>query len=96
MDMIFVCIYADTTGLFTNDQCDEDNMCNVAFPVEILRKWYEVHTEIAWETAADLKKPINEVTFEDWLNHTIWADDTDGLWQFSIDNGYMPKYVERC
>ena len=89
-DLINVCIYADTTGLFTEEECEDANLMDVYFPEYILRKWYETHSELAEETADDLHKPLSETTYDDWSDHTVWAGDTDGLWQFSIENGYTP------
>ena len=90
MEMINVCIYADTTGLFSESECISDNLIDMDFPLWIVVKWYDAHPEFRQETAGELKKEIDNVTFFDWLNEVSWAGDTDGLFDFSIMHGYTP------
>lgn len=82
-------MYADQTGLFSEEEIMEDNWCELDIPEEILRKWYEVN-DLAEGTAYELGKPIEDVTFEDWYNEVSWGGDTDGLFDFAVRNGWTP------
>lgn len=35
-----VCVYRDTTPLYTDEECDHDNLCSLQFPDHIVREWY--------------------------------------------------------
>lgn len=83
-----ICIYADTTGLFSESEYESDNLIDMDFPEWILRKWYE-QQNLAEDTARELKKPIEECTFEDWLINVSWAGDTDGIYDFARENGFI-------
>lgn len=89
MKFEYVIMYADTTGLFTDEQCDIDNLVEIKFPVDILRKWYE-ENDLARQTAYEPCRPIEQVTFDDWLIEASTADDTIGLYDFSVKNGFTP------
>lgn len=93
MKMIVIGMYADQTGLYTEDELAWDNWCELEIPERIVRQWYE-ENNLAEETAEELCIPIEEATFERWLKGVCWGEDTDGLFQFSVDNGYTPKREE--
>ena len=86
-------MYADQTGLYTEDELAWDNWCELEIPEWIVRQWYEAN-DLAKETADELGIPIEEATFERWLNEVSNGDDTDGLYLYSIANGYTPKRGE--
>lgn len=86
-------MYADQTGQFTEEEIAFDNWCEVDIPKEILRKWYE-ENNLAEETAYELKKPIEDVTFEDWYNEVSYGDDTDGLYDYSVKHGFVPEVIK--
>lgn len=92
MKLIEIGIYADQTGLFSESELADDNWTEIEVPEEIACKWYEVNG-LAKVTADELKIPIEEATFEKWLNEVSWGGDTDGIYDFSIANGYTPKLV---
>ena len=93
MKMIVIGMYADQTGLYTEDELAWDNWCELEIPERIVRQWYEAN-DLAKETAEELCIPIEEATFERWLNEVYNGDDTDGLYLYSIANGYTPKREE--
>lgn len=35
-----VCVFCDTTPLYTEEECDRDNLCSLQFPKHIVREWY--------------------------------------------------------
>ena len=88
--LLTIGMYADQTGLFSESELNNDNWCNVLIPESILRKWYE-QNELAVYTADELDIPLEDATFERWLNDVSYGDDTDGLFYFSILNGYEPR-----
>ena len=85
-------MYADQTNMFTEEELNHDNWIEADIPEEILRKWYEVNN-LADVTAHELRKPIEECTFEDWYKKVSWGGDTDGLWNFAVNNGATPKII---
>lgn len=90
---MIVGIYADQTGKFTEEELNRDNWCEVDIPEEILRMWYE-ENNLADGTAWELKKPIEDVTFEDWYNEVSCGDDTDGLYDYSVKHGFAPEVIK--
>lgn len=87
--MIVIGMYADQTGLYTEDELARDNWCELEIPERIVRQWYE-ENNLAKETAYELGIPIEEATFERWLDEVYWGESTDGLFQFALDNGSLP------
>ena len=74
--MTMVCIYADTTqGLFTEEECELDNLVYVWFPSEIVRAFYEEMVD-------------HNGTFEEWYNEEYTADDTCELYDYAKRNGF--------
>lgn len=86
-------MYADQTNMFTEEELNRDNWVEVDIPEEILKKWYEVN-DLAEETSRELKKPIEECTFNDWYKEVSWGGDTDGLWDFAVSNGVTPTIIK--
>jgi len=86
--MISVCVYADTTGLFSEYECDQDNLTYIDFPEKIVREWYEKEGLVE-DTSIELDKPIEECTFEDWYKAVYTAEHTDGLYAFAESKGYV-------
>ena len=72
--LVCVCIYRDSTGLFTDEECMQDNLEDFDLPESILRLWHAEHFHNSYEK---------------WLDE-FTADDTDGLYQFSIEHGFTP------
>ena len=91
--MLSMCIYADSTGLFSESECDRDNLVDMKFPEEIVRKYYEKYEEdFIGETSYELDKPEEECTFKDWVEAVYTAEDTDELYDFAVENGCVPCF----
>ena len=90
MKMVYVCVYADTTGLFSESECDDDNLVEMEFPEWIVREYYEEHNLVE-DTADELGKPVEECTFEDWLDKVSTAEQTDELYDFAEEKGFSAK-----
>ena len=78
--IVSVCIYRDSTGLYTDEECNQSNLEDFDLPEEILRRWHD---------ACFLS------SYEHWLDEYT-ADDTDGLYQFAIEHGFTPIPTGRC
>lgn len=93
MKMVSVCIYADTTGLFSEAECNRNNLVDMYFPLWVIKEWYDTDEDgFKFETADELDKSLEECTFEDWFNNVYTAEDTDGLYDFAIQNGVKPIF----
>ena len=89
--LIDVGLYADSTNLFSESECDSDNSCSMLFPEWIVRRWYE-ENEGAKEVADELDIPLEEATMELWLKNVYTFDSTDGLYEFAVENGVTPTF----
>lgn len=77
--MVWIEVYKDSTGLFTEESCDMDNVVSIQLPEEIVRKWfYECEYQVSYES------------FEKWLKEEYDCDGTDGLYQYSVAKGFTP------
>lgn len=89
MKTVNVGMYADQTGLFTESELNFDNFVCLDIQEWIVRKWYE-ENDLAEETASTLHIPLEEATFERWLDEVSYGEDTDGLFNFALANGDRP------
>ena len=91
MAMITMTIYCDTTGLFTEEECNQENLCEMDFPEKLVRGWYESRKE-EFDADIDVEWSIGkkEHTFENWLD-SYTADGTDGLYDFCAARGFVGK-----
>lgn len=92
---MFVTIYCDTTGLFSENEINGlldgrpatgnvyyGNICDMDFDEVIVRMWFEERIKAY--------KPT--MTFERWYNDEYTAEDTDGLYNFAIERGDSPTF----
>lgn len=83
--MIPVCVYCDSTDLYTEEECDRFNLCYLEFPQDIVMAWYDEHEDdFVDETRCELGENV-ECNFETWLHLVYTADDTIDLYWFAID-----------
>ena len=108
--MIYVDIYADTTGQYSEDEVFYCNCVSVQIPERIVRLWYEENfgqEEKLYFCGAPFENTFQEEklyfcgapfenTFETWLKEVYTCDDTDGLYQFSVEHGYCPVCGRKC
>ena len=89
-NLIPVCVYCDSTGLFSETECERENLTDMMFPEWIVREWYkENEKDFIEECKIDsLKEPC----FETWLNEVYTADDTDGLYDFAVEKEFDPTF----
>ena len=84
-----VCIYCDSTGLFSETECNNSNLTEMLFPVWIVEAWYKKNEKACIE---ECKAEGFEPNFDNWFNKVCTADSTDGLYDFSIQSGYEPRF----
>jgi hypothetical protein len=85
--LIYVDIYADTTGQYTEAEIIRCNCVSVQIPERIVRQWFEEKAKPNYDWGPD---------FKEWLKDLYTCDDTDGLYQFSVDHGYCPICGRKC
>lgn len=87
--LIPVCIYCDSTGLYTPEECEYDNLTDLDFPEWIVRKWFDEN--IAPSFLETTETGSKRITFDEWYENLYTADDTDGLYDFSYHHGFAAK-----
>ena len=91
-EMLTVCVHSDTTGLYSEDECGFDNLCDLAFPRWIVGKYYEQSKDVYdMETSKELGIPVEECTFNRWFSDVCVADDFDELFEFALEHGFEAK-----
>lgn len=89
--LIPVCVYCDSTDLYSEDEIAVENLTDLLFPERIVRAWYEAHkSEFDDETSYELDIPEPECDFQKWYEEVYTAIDTDGLYDFAIQMGFTP------
>lgn len=81
MGKIEVSVYCDSTGLFSEAECNVDNICDMMFDESIVERWFE-----------EKISPDVEYGFELWFTEEYTCDDTDGLYQYAINYGDNPVF----
>lgn len=85
-------VYADTTGLFTEEELWVDNLCDLEVPEEIVREYYEKYKD---ELEGECVSNGYEPSFENWYTAVYTADSTDDFIAFAEDQyGYKPILAE--
>lgn len=69
-----ICVYCDSTDLYTEEEILLENLTDLFFPEHIVREWHSV-----------IK---SESPFEEWYNDICTAEDTDGLYDFARSRGF--------
>ena len=87
-------IYADSTGQYSEEETYACNCVSVRIPEDIVRRWYEEN--IGQEEKLYFFGIEYENTFETWLKEVYTCDDTDGLYQYSVEHGYRPNCGRIC
>ena len=87
--LIPVTIYCDSTGLFSETECNTDNLTDMLFPGWIVNEWYKENERVfAFKCEAEgyEANPYN------WYTEVYTANDTDGLYDFAVEKGYDPVF----
>ena len=87
--MQLMCVYADTTGLYTEEECLECDLAYLMFPKSIVVDWFLDGTN-----GNDVKLHDDFCDFREFMEKYT-ADDTLGLCWFAHLMGFDPvRYPE--
>lgn len=81
MGKIEVSVYCDSTGLFSEAECNADNICDMMFDESIVEQWFE-----------EKISPNIDYGFELWFTEEYTCDDTDGLYNYAVSKGDHPYF----
>ena len=74
--MMYMTVFCDTTPWYTDEEIAEDNMCDLQFPRKMVQEYY-------------ISTGGSIYNFVEWVQDIYTADDTDGLFSFCADRGYI-------
>lgn len=87
--LIPVTIYCDSTGLFSEAECNTDNLTDMLFPGWIVEAWYLINEK---SFAPECKAEGYEPNVYNWYTEIYTADDTIGLYDFAVAKRYDPVF----
>lgn len=87
--LIPVCIYCDSTGLFSEEEYWSENLTDMMFPEWIVREWYKKNEK---DFIAECEAEGYEANPYNWYTEVYTADDTDGLYDFAVQKGFDPFF----
>lgn len=87
--LIPVTIYCDSTELFSETECNTDNLTDMLFPGWIVNEWYKENEKVF---APECKAEGYEPNAYNWYTEIFTADDTIGLYDFAVSKGYDPVF----
>lgn len=94
-EMVYVTVYADDTGLFTEEECNYCNIVDLIVPYWIIEEWYmKNENENKRATIHELHISEEEATFERWFNSVYICDDVIGFYDYCIIKGIVPNLLE--
>lgn len=94
--MIYITMYADDTGLFSEYECNRDNTVGFDVPRWILEDWYKQYEELNKDsTMCELDVSEEEATFDRWIKEVCTCDDFIGFYEFCLIKGFVPKLLDK-
>ena len=95
-EMIYITMYADDSGLFSEDECDYDNTVGFDIPRWILEDWYKQYEILNKDsTMMELGVSEEEATFDRWIKEVYTHDDFIGFYEFCLIKGFVPKLWDK-
>ena len=95
-EMVYVTVYADNTGLFTEEECNYDNTVDLIVPYWVAKEWYlKNENENKRATMHELHIPEEEATFDRWFSSVYICEDFDGFYDYCIIKGVIPNLLEQ-
>lgn len=94
--MLTVTMYCDQTPLYSEREIEEENLCDLDFPEEIVRAWYAEHEE---DCIAEQRQELGKYTepsFESWFYDVCTADAFDGFYEFAAERGYEAQREDQA
>ena len=90
--MVAVCVYCDTTGLYTEEEYEIENLTELDFPLSLLREYYESNRkEFVEEIVDELGIPDETATFDLWRKEVYTADSTINFYDFCAERGFYAQ-----
>lgn len=94
-ETLLVDVYADDTGLFTEDEYNYDNIVLLEVPRWVVEEWYKAHEkEFKEETMHELSITEDEATFDKWIKEVYTHDDFIGFYDYCIIKGFVPNFYD--
>lgn len=94
-EMMYVTMYADDTGLFSEYECNKDNTVGFDIPRWILEDWYKENEDLNKEqTMNELGVSEEEATFDKWIKEVYTHDDFIGFYDYCIIKGFVPNFYD--
>ena len=97
-----VSIYKDSTGQYTDEECDEDNCVEIPVPRPLLWKWWleclEFDRSQPESKAYEPKDGWDEPTWDDlshWIYDESTCDDTYMLYEWLCNHNYFWKRLDK-
>ena len=95
-EMIYITMYADDTGLFSETECNKDNTVGFDVPRWILEDWYKQYEILNKDsTMMELGVSEEEATFDRWIKEVYTHDDFIGFYEFCLIKGFVPKLWDK-
>lgn len=95
-EMIYITMYADDSGLFSEIECNRDNTVGFDVPRWILEDWYKQDEKINKEETMDvLNVSEEEATFDKWIKEVYTHDAFIGFYEFCLIKGFVPKLLDK-
>ena len=95
-EMIYITMYADDTGLFSEYECNRDNTVGFDVPRWILEDWYKQDEKVNKEETMDiLNVSEEEATFDRWIKEVYTHDAFIGFYEFCLIKGFVPKLLDK-
>ena len=94
-EMIYITMYADDTGLFSEYECNRDNTVGFDVPRWILEDWYKQYEILNKDsTMIELGVPEEEATFDKWIKEVCTHDDFIGFYEFCLIKAFVPNIID--
>lgn len=84
-----VCIYKDTTGQYTDDECDADNCVEIPVPEDLLVQWFKDNDCWNQQTSAEILEDLYK-----WVYEESTCDETCDLYDWLRAHGYHWKRLK--
>ncbi len=95
-EMIYITMYADDSGLFSETECNRDNTVGFDVPRWILEDWYKQDEKVNKEETMDvLDVSEEEATFDKWIKEVYTHDAFIGFYEFCLIKGFVPKLLDK-
>lgn len=95
-EMIYITMYADDSGLFSETECNRDNTVGFDVPRWILKDWYKQDEKVNKQEIMDmLDVSEEEATFDRWIEEVYTHDAFIGFYEFCLIKGFVPKLLDK-